>query len=110
MTELLGKRIAALRRARGFSQGQLAEQLKISTSTVGMYEQGRREPSLELIVELSKILSVTTDFLLTGRPAAPPIDDKAAYQQLIQTSLQPFCIKICAEPCCRQYALPMTKP
>ena len=101
MTELLGKRIAALRSVKGLSQGQLAEQLNISPSAIGMYEQGRREPSLELIVDLARILSVSTDFLLTGRPAAPEIDDTATYQQLIQNRLQPFGVKICVEPCCK---------
>lgn len=83
MTELLGERITALRRAKELSQKQLAEKLNISPSAIGMYEQGRREPSLALIVEMAKILSVSTDFLLTGRPAAPAAEDNAALQQLI---------------------------
>ena len=107
---MLGARIAALRRDAGWSQAELGKRLKVSASAVGMYEQGRREPSLALIVELAKILSVSTDFLLTGRPAAPEIDDNATYQQLIQHSLQPFCVKICVEPCCKQYYLLTTKP
>lgn len=110
MTELLGERIAVLRSSKGLNQKQLAEKLNISPSAIGMYEQGRREPSLALIVELAKILSVSTDFLLTGRPAAPEIDDNATYQQLIQHSLQPFGVKICVEPCCKQYYLLTTKP
>lgn len=110
MSDLLGKRIAALRSAKGLSQKQLAEKLNVSPSSVGMYEQGRREPSLELIVEMAEVLCVSIDFLLTGRPAAPETDDNATYQQLIQHSLQPFGVKICVEPCCKQYYLPTTKP
>jgi transcriptional regulator with XRE-family HTH domain len=34
-----------------------------------MYEQGRREPPAATLVELSRIFEVTTDYLLTGRPA-----------------------------------------
>jgi len=105
MVELLGERIAVLRRAKSLSQSQLAEKLNISPSTIGMYEQGRRAPSLELIVELAKILSVSTDLLLTGRPAPPETDDNATYQQVIQTSLQPLGLKICVEHCCKQYSL-----
>ena len=107
---MLGARITALRRAKELNQKQLAEKLNISPSAIGMYEQGRREPSLALIVELAKILSVSTDFLLTGRPAAPEINDNATYQQLIQNYLQSFGVKICVEPCCKQCSLPMTKP
>ena len=64
---MLGERIGALRRARGLSQAELAGLLKISPSTMGMYEQGRREPSLQTVVELSRQLAVSTDFLLTGQ-------------------------------------------
>ncbi len=64
---MLGERIAALRRARGFSQAELARVLKISPSAMGMYEQGRREPSVQIIVDLARQLQVSTDFLLTGQ-------------------------------------------
>ena len=110
MTELLGERITALRRAKGLNQKQLAEKLSISPSAIGMYEQGRREPSLALIVELAKILSVSTDFLLTGRPAAPVAEDHAALQQLICSCVLPFGGKICFEPCCKPRFPPTTKP
>lgn len=49
----------------------IAEKLGISPSTVGMYEQGRREPSAEMLVRLAEAFSVSTDFLLTGSPAPP---------------------------------------
>lgn len=50
------------------SQSELARRLKISASAVGMYEQGRREPSGALLVEMAKEFGVSTDFLLTGSP------------------------------------------
>lgn len=65
---MLGARIATLRRQAGFSQAELARRLRISPSAVGMYEQGRREPSGELLVALAAELGVSTDYLLTGRP------------------------------------------
>jgi transcriptional regulator with XRE-family HTH domain len=70
---MLGERIAALRRARGLSQAELAVKLKISASAMGMYEQGRREPSAQMLVLLARELEVSTDFLLTG--ASPAGDD-----------------------------------
>jgi transcriptional regulator with XRE-family HTH domain len=33
-----------------------------------MYEQGRREPSLAGVVDLSRAFGVTVDYLLTGTP------------------------------------------
>lgn len=66
---MLGPRIAALRRAAGLSQGELARQLQVSASAVGMYEQGRREPSAETLVALARVFGVTVDYLLTGKAA-----------------------------------------
>lgn len=65
---MLGARIAALRRNQGFSQAELARRLQISPSAVGMYEQGRREPSGALLVSIAGQLGVSTDYLLTGQP------------------------------------------
>lgn len=67
---MLGARIAALRKSAGMSQSQLASQLKISPSAIGMYEQGRREPSVELLAHMARILGVSIDFLVTGKPAS----------------------------------------
>ena len=61
-------RIAALRRDAGWSQAELGKRLKVSASAVGMYEQGRREPSLEGVISLCGIFGVTSDYLLMGRP------------------------------------------
>ena len=66
---MLGARIAALRRAAGWNQAELAQRLRISPSAVGMYEQGRREPSGEMLVQLARVLGVSVDYLLTGQSA-----------------------------------------
>ena len=56
---MLGDRISALRRKAGWSQKELAARLGVSPSAVGMYEQDRREPSAEKLVELSSLLGVS---------------------------------------------------
>lgn len=66
MINLLNKRIESLRREKGWSQAELARRLHISPSTVGMYEQGRREPSIDTLVALSEEFGVTIDYLITG--------------------------------------------
>ena len=71
---MLGARIATLRRKAGLSQAELASQLQISASAMGMYEQGRREPSGQMLVALARILGVTTDYLLTGTPAPDQVE------------------------------------
>jgi transcriptional regulator with XRE-family HTH domain len=66
--DMLGDRIALLRRGRKWSQTELAKRLHISASAVGMYEQGRREPSLVGLAELAEVFGVSADYLLTGKP------------------------------------------
>lgn len=73
---MLGIRIAALRRRAGLSQAELAHRLQISASAMGMYEQGRREPSLDTLVALARELQVSTDFLLTGKVRTVQEDGK----------------------------------
>lgn len=65
---MLGMRIALLRASNGWSQAKLARQIGVSSSAVGMYEQGRREPSLDLVVRLAREFGVTTDYLLMDVP------------------------------------------
>ena len=72
---MLGARIAALRKEAGLSQAELAQRLQISASAMGMYEQGRREPSAQMLVGLARTLGVTTDYLLTGIPAPDQRED-----------------------------------
>ena len=82
---MLGERISLLRRGRGWSQAELAHRLKISTSAVGMYEQGRREPSLSGLVTLSRVLEVSADYLLTGTPLT--VGDRSAMGQALRQCL-----------------------
>ena len=71
---MLGIRIAILRISKGWSQAELARRIGVSASAIGMYEQGRREPSLGLLVRLAEEFGTTTDYLLMGEISAsdPP--------------------------------------
>ena len=76
----MGERIAHLRRNKGWSQAKLAKILGLSTSTIAMYEQGRREPPISVIITLAGTLGVTLDYLLTGHlPQSPKIDNAHAH-------------------------------
>ena len=81
---MLGARSALLRKHCGWSQSDLAKRLKISASAVGMYEQGRREPSAELLVSIARELGVSVDYLLTGQPENEP-ERQRAEQTLFQS-------------------------
>ena len=64
---MLGLRIAAQRKKLGISQTELARRLCVSPSAVGMYEQGRRQPSIDILAAMSRALNVSIDYLVTGR-------------------------------------------
>ena len=61
----LGEIIGKLRYERNLSQAQLAKKVGLkSSSTVAAYELGTRFPSLNTLIELSRVFGVTTDYLL----------------------------------------------
>ena len=64
---VLAEQIKYLRIKMGLTQRQLAEKLKIGPSAIGMYEQGRRAPSIDMIIQIANIFEVSVDYLLTGR-------------------------------------------
>ena len=82
---MMGARIAALRRRTGMSQAELARQLQCSPSAVGMYEQGRREPPTDLLVQMARIFDVSTDYLLTGSAHAQK--DRFVFADMLLRSL-----------------------
>lgn len=53
-----------LRNAKGLTQQQLADRLNITKSMISAYETNMRLPSLDIIIRLSKIFNVTSDYLL----------------------------------------------
>ena len=61
---MIGENLKKLRVEKSLTQGELAKMLGVSASSIGMYEQGRREPDHELLIKMSKIFSVSVDELL----------------------------------------------
>ncbi|NMB04418.1 MAG: helix-turn-helix transcriptional regulator [Tissierellia bacterium] len=61
----LGQKIQNLRKEKGLSQEDLASQITVSRQAVSKWELDLTIPDTENIVQLSKILSVSTDYLLS---------------------------------------------
>ncbi len=59
-----GSKLKELRLKSGLTQAQLADRLDISASTIGMYEQDRREPDNDTLTMLCKELNTSVDYLL----------------------------------------------
>ena len=61
---MTAERIKALREARGWTQAELARRMNITRNGVNSWEQGLSMPSPACLVDLSKVFSVSTDYLL----------------------------------------------
>lgn len=59
-----GERLKAARAAKHMSQQALADVIGKSLNTVGLYERGLRQPSLETLCLLADTLEVSVDYLL----------------------------------------------
>ena len=61
---MLGQRINEIRQASGLNQVELAKRLNISKQTVSNWENDNIQPSIEMLIRISKFFGVTTDYLL----------------------------------------------
>lgn len=61
---MLRDTLKELRNDKNLTQKELSEKLGLSKNTVCEYEKGRAEPSIETLIELSKIFGVSVDYLV----------------------------------------------
>lgn len=61
---ILAEKIVRLRKKNGWSQEELAEQLKVSRQSVSKWEGAISVPDLDKLLQLSRIFGVSTDYLL----------------------------------------------
>ena len=66
MNNTLGKRISEQRKIKGMKQEELAEKLNVSAQAVSKWENDQSCPDISILPELSKILGISIDELLTG--------------------------------------------
>ena len=60
------KGLKIVRKERKLNQLKVAMDLNISRESLSYYENGKREPSLELLVSMSRYFNVSIDYLITG--------------------------------------------
>ena len=77
----IGQRIRQIRKARGLSQDQLAEQVGISTVHVSHIENANTKLSLPVFVRLTEVLQVPADELLQG---AAPVRRQQAEEDILR--------------------------
>ena len=81
----IGKFIATLRKANGYTQAQLAEQLGVSNKTISNWENEVSYPDLSLIPVIADLFNVTSDELLRGAKNYNVQVEKKPNEQYIET-------------------------
>ena len=78
-----GDRLRELRKERGMQQRELGELYELSSSAIGSYERNLREPTLELLLQLSEYFGVSVDYPLCRteeRLTAKEYKEKDSYE------------------------------
>ena len=65
----------SLRIKSGLTQQQMAEKLGLSRSTIGMYENGEREPSFEILEHIADLFNVDMNYLIGKKESTEIIPD-----------------------------------
>lgn len=59
-----GNVLKTLRTSNNIKQADLAKTIGVSASTIGMYEQGRREPDFDILQKIADYFNVSIDYLI----------------------------------------------
>lgn len=62
---MIGDKIKEERLKKDMTQGELGKAIDVSASTIGMYEQNRRQPDIATLIKLSNFFNVSSDYLLS---------------------------------------------
>lgn len=62
----IGLRVRTLREANDYTRDAFAEKIEISTKFLYEIEMGKKGFSVEILYKISKVLSVSNDYILTG--------------------------------------------
>ena len=61
---MLNQQIRTLRLSRKMSQVELAQALCVTTQSISNWENDNIQPSVEMLVKIAEVFSVSTDYLL----------------------------------------------
>jgi transcriptional regulator with XRE-family HTH domain len=79
---ILARRLKNLREKHGYLQKFVADKIGVKSNTLSGYENGSRSPDPEMLVKLSDLYNVTTDYLL-GKSNSPELTEEDEFQEFI---------------------------
>lgn len=62
--QYFGEKIRALRLEKGLTQTQLADKIGLVKGSISAYEQGKKYPSVEVLIKLCSVFDVSSDYLI----------------------------------------------
>lgn len=62
--KIFGERVKQTLKEMGLTQRKLASSLGVQTSTLCEWLNNHNEPSMQMLVDIAKVLGVSTDYLL----------------------------------------------
>ena len=68
---MLGDNIKKYRKANNLSQEELAEKINVTRQSISLWETGKTQPSIDILVNLASVLGITTDELLKSSDDTP---------------------------------------
>lgn len=77
---IIGQRIRAARKQKGYSQMKLANLAGISNRTISMYETGNSSPDIETANRLANALQISFDALFSIKVAKSEPQDKPLHR------------------------------
>lgn len=63
ISTMFSQRLRELREETGLSQKKLSENTSVSAASIGYYENGDREPGLDIAIEFAKYFGVSLDYI-----------------------------------------------
>ncbi|SHH06487.1 helix-turn-helix domain-containing protein [Tepidibacter thalassicus] len=87
---MFSERLKQLRKSMKLTQKELAEKLGLSPGAIGLYEQNRRTPDIELLNKIATYFDVTVDYLLgrTNNPTTVRIEGDKLPKELREIGIE----------------------
>lgn len=81
---MIGKRLKYLRKKKGYTLQTVSEKIGVARSTYAGYEADYRQPPLDVLHDLSKVLDTSTDYLLGLTDNPYPKEPTKNVKELLQ--------------------------
>ena len=82
-TNNVGEFIQLSRKAKGFTQKELAEKINVSDKTISKWENGNSLPDTAMLSSLCRVLDISVNELLSGEKLPPKDYSKKAEENIM---------------------------